>query len=314
MDAPILLTDSASSHIYTKDGKCLKGDGGKRVYVLVDNARDIERVGLCVFERLFLESGRFEFSKDGKQLARGLVDKSVWQPSRLDFASGAALSGDLEQRRTFKVLNPNALPYVTSQVLDLTTDEHARLAALDTRRKVNHTTQTQRQMIEIKKAATVRDTRSVRERIKAIDEHEANWLAEAITYPFAIFAHGYDGRKLRSGSVLGAAVSNAANAQKGERDEAIIRLAAACVRQGVVNPLEFGLILDNAGGDSPTGAFAKYHEIKKSRGDRQAERERNRAMMHALDTYRDELAQATVTIADASNDPDWLKEFMEASV
>lgn len=65
------------------------------LYVLVENTADILRAGQVLFDRLWLaEHGKIELSKAGSFLVRGLIDASVWQPERLDFAGKPVLSGE----------------------------------------------------------------------------------------------------------------------------------------------------------------------------------------------------------------------------
>lgn len=92
---------SASSCIVrTSDGKMLKGVSGQRLYVPLQDARDIPRAGKALFERSWLAGdGWYKVSSSGALLERGLVDSSVFQPERLDFAGGAKCGDGLEQRR-----------------------------------------------------------------------------------------------------------------------------------------------------------------------------------------------------------------------
>jgi hypothetical protein len=97
----MLWLPSSSSHIFdAKANKDLTGLRGQRVYVLVKDAADIERAGQAIHRRLWLKGfGRIEISAAGSLLERSLVDASVWQANRLDFAAGAHCAKGLEQRR-----------------------------------------------------------------------------------------------------------------------------------------------------------------------------------------------------------------------
>jgi hypothetical protein len=101
----MLLSDliwwpSTSSQIYTDAGKQLRGIRGQRLYPMVQDATDIPRAGKALNERLWaLGHGRYEVSKSGSLLERGVFDASVWQTNRIDFAAGAACGKGLEQRR-----------------------------------------------------------------------------------------------------------------------------------------------------------------------------------------------------------------------
>ena len=130
--APMVLWHSASSHIYHKEtGETLKSAGGVRVYIIVSDGRDIPRFGQVLFDRLGLNGHSFYLcSKSGALLLRSLLDASVWQPERFDFAAGAyiAESEQIEQRRPApQVFNPSADPFNTASIPDLTDDEKAQL-------------------------------------------------------------------------------------------------------------------------------------------------------------------------------------------
>ncbi|HML53142.1 MAG TPA: hypothetical protein PKC79_03525 [Solidesulfovibrio magneticus] len=98
-DAPHVIAASASSYIYNEEDQ-LRGAGGLRAFLLVQNGQDIERAGKVLFKRLWLAGhGYIKISKAGKMLGRALVDNAVWQPERLDFCGGAACMPPLEQKR-----------------------------------------------------------------------------------------------------------------------------------------------------------------------------------------------------------------------
>ena len=130
-DANLIWWPSTSSHLYA--GKTeISGLRGQRFYILVQDARDIERAGAVLNESLWaLGHGRYEVSQSGSLLNRAVFDSGVWQSNRIDFAAGAKCGPGLEQRRgmpfvfggvsTFKLLDTR------SAIPDLT-DDDARLA------------------------------------------------------------------------------------------------------------------------------------------------------------------------------------------
>lgn len=131
-DVAMLWWPSASSCIYHRDMK-LRGVCGQRLYLLVRDAADIPRAGRVLVDRLWLAGhGHIETSKAGSLLERTLVDGSVWQPSRLDFAGGAACSGGLEQRRGDPVRVDGSVEFVDTRAAlpDLTPQERKELAAI----------------------------------------------------------------------------------------------------------------------------------------------------------------------------------------
>jgi hypothetical protein len=131
-DCAMLWWPSASSCIYAGDTD-LTGIRGQRLYMLVKDPADIERAGAVLVHRLWLAGhGRFEISKSGSLLERTLIDATVWQPSRLDFAGGADCGAGLEQRRGSPVMTAGDAGFIdTASVLpDLTPAEQAALGAI----------------------------------------------------------------------------------------------------------------------------------------------------------------------------------------
>jgi hypothetical protein len=121
---------SSSSHITnTATGADLTGLRGQRFYIPVQDGTDIERAGKVLVSRLWLEGqGYFMVSKSGALLERSLVDASVWQPSRLDFAAGASCGEGLAQRRGFPMVRHGAGPIDTRKFfVDLKRPESKRL-------------------------------------------------------------------------------------------------------------------------------------------------------------------------------------------
>lgn len=91
---------SASSFIYTDAGEELTGLRGQRLYIGVASASKITALGAAIEARLWAAGyGYFAISGSGSLLKRCLVDTSVWQPERLDFAGGAQCCTGLHQRR-----------------------------------------------------------------------------------------------------------------------------------------------------------------------------------------------------------------------
>lgn len=126
---------SSSSYIYKNEDQ-INGLRGQRVYIFVKNARDIERAGKVLFDRLWLAGhGYYELSKAGSFLERTIIDKSVFQPSRLDFASGAVCEVPLTQKRPFPLVNDGVALDSEKVLLDLSAEEGAQLEAIKEKAK-----------------------------------------------------------------------------------------------------------------------------------------------------------------------------------
>lgn len=96
--APVkrLYQSSASSALYYGD-KPVSEKSGWRAFIPVDNAARIPAIGRELFARLVdAEYGWIEISKSGQRLLRSPIDAAMYQPSRLDFVSGAGLGEGLE--------------------------------------------------------------------------------------------------------------------------------------------------------------------------------------------------------------------------
>lgn len=100
-DVAALWWPSSSSHIVnTKTGDDLTGLRGQRLYWLALDARDIERAGKALQTYLWAAGhGWVEVGAAGQRLKRTLLDASVYQANRLDFAAGAECIPPLEQQR-----------------------------------------------------------------------------------------------------------------------------------------------------------------------------------------------------------------------
>lgn len=128
-DAPMVIGDSASSHLYYKD-KCKKGAGGLRIHIAVANACDIPRAGKALCNRLWLAGfGHIELSKSGAILKRTIIDSSVFQPERLDFVGGVDLKGaEVSQHRPPRtILNGGNAPFNLNLIKDLSDKEKNQL-------------------------------------------------------------------------------------------------------------------------------------------------------------------------------------------
>lgn len=96
---------SSSSFIYngTQEAQGLRG---QRLYLLVADATDIPRAGAELARRLWVAGhGYIKISRSGSMLPRTLIDTSVWQANRLDFAAGAACHPPLQQHRGAPVVH-----------------------------------------------------------------------------------------------------------------------------------------------------------------------------------------------------------------
>ncbi|GGY73082.1 hypothetical protein ACFFTM_01785 [Pseudoduganella plicata] len=130
-NAGVLWWCSGSSHIFNDDEK-VYGLRGQRLYLMVADTGDTERVGEVLMKRLWLNGyGYIAISSSGQRLERADIDSAMFQPARLDFAGGAECKPPLVQRRgTPIVLAAGSWLDTTSAIENLTPDEETRYVAL----------------------------------------------------------------------------------------------------------------------------------------------------------------------------------------
>lgn len=92
-DAPMLWRPSASAGCMAPDGSILSGLTRHRLYIPVEDATLIPEAGKALEALLWATPGAgwCDIGVAGQRLPRCLVDVSVWQPERLDFAGPSVL-------------------------------------------------------------------------------------------------------------------------------------------------------------------------------------------------------------------------------
>ncbi len=92
-DAPMLWRPSASAGCIAPDGRALSGLTRHRIYIPVADATLIPEAGKALEALIWATSGAgwCDIGIAGQRLPRCLVDVSVWQPERLDFAGPSVL-------------------------------------------------------------------------------------------------------------------------------------------------------------------------------------------------------------------------------
>ena len=128
---------SSSSLIFNEQEQ-LQGIRGQRLYILIQDARDIERAGSVLFKRLWLaDKGFYAISRAGTTLERTIIDAGVWQTNRLDFASGAKCIPPLKQQRGKPLAHDGMLLDTTTALPNLTPEQEVdykakKISALET--------------------------------------------------------------------------------------------------------------------------------------------------------------------------------------
>src|SRR5262249_51870131 len=100
----------------------------------VANAADIAELGQRLNQRLILAGGGFaKISSAGVVRIASMLDDTVWQPSRLDYAAGASCGEGLEQRRAARIWDDAAAPLTRDDVPKLSADEVQRYTEIEAR-------------------------------------------------------------------------------------------------------------------------------------------------------------------------------------
>lgn len=130
-----VYTTSSSSFIYNKaTGQELAGLRGQRVYIAIKDQSDIKRAGDVLTERLWLNGhGHIEVSKSGQMLERTLADKSLFNPTHLDYIAGSQCHEPLEQRRPAPDVNEGYALDTARALPDLSDADEAQLKAIKTK-------------------------------------------------------------------------------------------------------------------------------------------------------------------------------------
>lgn len=137
---------SASSLIYNGDGQ-VRGIEGQRRYWMAKEAHDLPRAAKALEVYLWAAGhGYYTISKSGALLPRTLLDMSVWQPERLDFAAGAVCAAPLEQRRGAPIVVGGA-PLLDTRAVLPDPDATTRARADKAKREARQAMQPQADMV-----------------------------------------------------------------------------------------------------------------------------------------------------------------------
>lgn len=122
---------SSSSNILNGSEE-MRGVSGQRLWLMVKEAKDIPRAGKVLAQRLWLAGhGYFEVGAAGQLLKRTVIDTSVWQTNRLDFAAGANCIAPLTQHRGDPAVYAGVVLDTKKALPDLTDSELAQLATAE---------------------------------------------------------------------------------------------------------------------------------------------------------------------------------------
>lgn len=129
-DAAHISAASTSSCLTdTRTKTEIRGIVGQRVYIVVADATDITRAADVLFKRAWLAGlGAIKISHAGSMLVRTILDRAVFQPTRIDYCAPAICDAPLSQRKPKPKLHGDAgLALDTRQALpDLPADQIAR--------------------------------------------------------------------------------------------------------------------------------------------------------------------------------------------
>ena len=129
-------SSGAGEIIDAATGEILRVSHGVHVYMAVDDAREIPRIGEIIRKRLWLAGhGSIALAKNGSMLVRCPIDGSVFSPERIDFTCPAILGPGLERKPLDDLAKRPGAAIRSKEVLDLTAKEEETYAALVTQAK-----------------------------------------------------------------------------------------------------------------------------------------------------------------------------------
>jgi hypothetical protein len=127
---PMLWRPSASSGVTTADGRVLTRMGGQRLYIAVSDASQIPAAGKALIDLLWSAGlGWIRIGAAGQALDRTLIDASVWQPERLDFAAAPVLADGLTREAPKAMFFNKDAPLADLQRLIAAADGSVKSAA-----------------------------------------------------------------------------------------------------------------------------------------------------------------------------------------
>jgi hypothetical protein len=127
-DAPMLWRPSASAGVVAPGGRLMTGLHRHRLYIPVTDATQIPEAGKRLVLLLWAAGlGWHEVGNAGQALDRCLIDASVWQPERLDFAAPPVLQDGLTRPHTKARLfgDPAGLFDLAAITVDAATEREA---------------------------------------------------------------------------------------------------------------------------------------------------------------------------------------------
>lgn len=138
LDSLSYVSGYSSSSFINNGSEAITAEKGQRLYLIIKDASDTERAGKVLFDRLRLAGhASFEISRAGTLLERSVIDSSVWQPSRFDFASKADCIAPINTTRPDFTANDGAVLDTAKVLLGLTQAEQTQLASIVARNREN---------------------------------------------------------------------------------------------------------------------------------------------------------------------------------
>jgi hypothetical protein len=162
--APMLWRPSASAGLLAPDGRELTGLFRHRLYIPVQDASLIPDAGRRLVTLLWAAGmGWHEVGNAGQAMARTLVDSSVWQPERLDFAAPPMLTDGIRRPIAAALVygDPAALFDLSGIVTTAADDKDAAKRRRESRDAIKQQCKLQRETWAAERAPTLAKTRSI---------------------------------------------------------------------------------------------------------------------------------------------------------
>lgn len=165
-DVPMLWRPSVSAGVRAPDGRALSGLTRHRFYIPVIDASMIPEAGRRLVALLWAAGhGWVEVGTAGQALVRTLVDASVWQPERLDFAAPPVLLDGLTRLDVTPIVygDAEALFDLSLVEADASTVKKANVAQQAARKEARPACATARERWAAERASALAKERSITE-------------------------------------------------------------------------------------------------------------------------------------------------------
>jgi len=161
--APMLWRPSASAGLVAPDGRQLTGLDRHRLYIPVTDASAIPEAGKRIAVLLWAAGlGWHVVGNAGQALQRCLVDTSVWQPERLDFAAPPILNDGIHRPTILpRIFGDGSALFDLAQIVSDVDEKAAAKRLQESRRAIRLNCKVQREVWVAQRAPALAEARGI---------------------------------------------------------------------------------------------------------------------------------------------------------